>query len=217
MRELARALATTGAVVFNADYRGVRPVSKGFPEAIHDVACAIRFARATTQRHGGDPDHLVLVGHSMGGYVGMLVSVAGDRMSGKGAGCLIDDGSSLPDGFVHLTGVSIIKPTEPLDRIFFGGSITQVPKRWRQGDVYRQVARGRNRSLQVGIMFERRDPILGFAHATWLHAALRRAGYASRLVHLKEGRTHFDVLDMDTQLGERVLRFVLTVIRRSRP
>lgn len=45
MRELAQSLARGGAVVFNADYRGVRPVSKGFPESINDVACAIRYAR----------------------------------------------------------------------------------------------------------------------------------------------------------------------------
>jgi len=217
MRELGRALARRGAVVFNADYRGVRPVSKGFPESVEDVACAIRFARANTARYGGDPDHIVLVGHSMGGYVGMMVSIAGNRLAGRGEGCLVDKGSSLPDGFVHLAGVSLIHPDEKLDQIFFGGTIDQVPDQWRRGNVYNQIEQGGNQGLKVGIIFELHDPFLGYAHATWLQAALRDEGYASRLTLLEEGSTHFDVLDMDTALGQKVLRLVLQVIRRSAP
>lgn len=215
MRELARALARRGAVVFNADYRGVRPVSKGFPESVEDVACAIRFARANTARYGGDPDHIVLVGHSMGGYVGMMVSVAGNRIAGKGEGCLVDTGSSVPDGFVHVAGVSITKASEPLDAIFFGGSQAAIPEVWRRGNVFNQIARGGNDDLRVGIIFELNDPFLGYAHATWLQDSLKRAGYRSRMVLLEEGRTHFDVLDMDTELGRRILAFTERVIRRS--
>jgi pimeloyl-ACP methyl ester carboxylesterase len=218
MRELARALARNGAVVFNADYRGVRPVSKGFPETVNDVACAIRFARAHTARYGGDPDHIVLVGHSMGGYVGMMVSVAGNRMAGKGIGCRVDKGSSLPDGFVHVAGVSITKASEPLDHVFFGGSPSEKPRAWRRGNVFRQITRvGGNPDLRVGIIFELHDPYLGYAHATWLHAALKDGGYRSRMVLLEEGRTHFDVLDMDTDLGRRILRFTQKLIRRTAP
>ena len=217
MRELARALARRGAVVFNADYRGVRPVSRGFPESVEDVACAIRFARANTAKYGGDPDHIVLVGHSMGGYVGMMVSVAGERIAGRGEGCLVDAGSSLPDGFVHVAGVSSTKASEPLDTIFFGGSYAAIPDVWRRGDVFNQIARGGNDDLEVGIIFELHDPYLGYGHATWLQAALKRAGYDSKLVLLEEGSTHFDVLDMDTTLGRRILAFTEKVIRRSAP
>lgn len=217
MRELSRALARRGAVVYNVDYRGVRPVSKGFPDSVNDVACAVRFARATTARYGGDPDHIVLVGHSMGGYVGMMVSVAGNRLAGRGEGCLVDEGSSLPDGFVHLAGVSITKPEEPLDQIFFGGSFARIPAVWRRGNVYNQIRIGGNDDLRVGIIFEVNDPILGYGHATILHRALRDAGYAARLVLLQEGNTHFDVLDMDTALGRRVLRFTEGMIERTAP
>lgn len=217
MRELALALARRGAVVFNVDYRGVRPVSKGFPESVEDVACAIRFARANTARYGGDPDHIVLVGHSMGGYVGMMVSVAGNRIAGKGQGCLVDQGSSLPDGFVHVAGVSITKASEPLDAIFFGGSQTAIPEVWRRGNVFEQIEQGGNKGLKVGIIFELDDPFLGYAHATWLHATLKREGYDARMVLLDEGHTHFDVLDMDTELGRRILRFTQNVIRRTAP
>jgi predicted esterase len=217
MRELARALAADGAVVFNADYRGVRPVSEGFPESINDVACAIRYARANTARYGGDPDHIVLVGHSYGGYVGMMVAIAGNRFAGKGAGCLEDHGSSLPDGFVHVAGVSITKASEPLDAIFFGGAYNAIPEVWRRGNVFHQIEVGGNRNLKVGIIFELHDPYLGYAHATWLQDQLADEGYDVRMVLLEEGHTHFDVLDMDTELGERILRFVERLIRRTAP
>jgi pimeloyl-ACP methyl ester carboxylesterase len=217
MAELAKALAAKGAVVFNADYRGVRPVSKGFPESIHDVACAIRYARANTARYGGDPDHIVLVGHSYGGYVGMMVSVAGDRMPGKGIGCLEDRGSSLPDGFVHVAGVSITKASEPLDVIYFGGPQSAIPEVWRRGNVFHQIDVGGNRDLKVGIIFELDDPFLGYGHATWLRDALRRNDYDVRMQLLEEGSTHFDVLDMDTALGRRILDFTQRIINRTRP
>jgi pimeloyl-ACP methyl ester carboxylesterase len=217
MREMAHELAKGGAVVFNADYRGVRPVSKGFPESIDDVACAIRFARANTARYGGDPDHIVLVGHSYGGYVGMMVSVAGDRFPGRAGDCLVDRGSSLPDGFVHVAGVSITTASEPLDVIFFGGPEWRIPAVWRRGDVFHQIALHGNRRLKVGIIFETHDPFLGTAHATWLQDALRDRHYWVRMILLDEGHTHFDVLDMDTRLGQRVLAFVRRIIRQSAP
>ncbi len=133
MAPIARDLARRGAVVYNADYRGVRPVTKGFPESINDVSCAVRFARATASAYGGDGEHLVLVGHSQGGYVGSLVSLSGDEFVGPAGTCLADeDGvvdrqASLPDGFVQVAGVSIVYDDLRLDWIYFGGSPAEKP------------------------------------------------------------------------------------------
>ncbi|MFN8624153.1 MAG: alpha/beta hydrolase [Chloroflexota bacterium] len=217
MRELAYALAARGAVVFNADYRGVRPVSKGFPESISDVACAIRYARAHTAQYGGDPDHIVLVGHSYGGYVGMMVSVAGNRFLGRKGDCLVEKGSSLPNGFVHVAGVSITKASEPLDVIYFGGPQWAIPDVWRRGNVFHQIDVGGNRKLRVGIFFELHDPFLGVAHALWLRDALRRNGYHVRMELREDGWTHFDVLDMDRDLGEDLLEFTWSVVKKTAP
>ncbi len=119
-----------GAVVFNVDYRGVRPVSKGFPEAISDVACAVRYARQFGPRYGGDRDHLVLVGHSMGGYVGAMVSLAGDTFPGGGGSCKSTLGmrASLPNGFVSVAGVSAIHRDYRIDQTFLGGTYAADPE-----------------------------------------------------------------------------------------
>jgi dienelactone hydrolase len=221
MEELAETLAAKGAVVFNIDYRGVRPVSKGFPEAISDVACAIRYARQNARHYGGDRDHVILVGHSMGGYVGAMVALAGDTFPAAAGSCKSSLGmkASLPDGFVSVAGVSVIHPSYHIDQVFLGGTYQQIPGVWRRATLYTHIGRhvGRNHRLKVGIIFERHDPYLGTGHATYLHAALRQAGYDSDLVLLDEGTTHFDILDTDQRIGRRVVMLVWHIVHETDP
>ena len=221
MRELSRTLAAKGAVVFNVDYRGVRPVSKGFPEAISDVACAVRYARQYGPRYGGDRHHLVLVGHSMGGYVGAMVSLAGDTFKGSDGSCKSTLGmrASLPNGFVSVAGVSAIHHSYRIDQTFLGGTYEQIPRVWKRATLYTHIGRhvGNNHRLKVGIIFERRDPFMGIGHATSLHTALRAAGYASTLILLDRGTTHFDILDMDLAIGRRVVKLVWQIVHDSDP
>jgi hypothetical protein len=222
MEELAETLAAKGAVVFNVDYRGVRPAyTKGFPESITDVACAVRYARQNARRYGGDRHHLVLVGHSMGGYVGAMVALAGNTFPSPGNSCLstLAMKASLPDGFVSVAGVSAVHPSYPIDQAFFGGTYQQIPGIWRRGTIYTHIGRhiGRNHDLHVGIIFERHDPFMSTGHATHLHAALVRAGYDSDLVLLDEGTTHFDILDTDRAIGRRVVKLVWHIVRESDP
>jgi pimeloyl-ACP methyl ester carboxylesterase len=190
-------------------------VTKGFPESISDVACSVRWARRTARRYGGDPRHLVLVGHSQGGYVSAMVSLAGDTFPGRRGDCLVRRGDSLPEGFVSVAGVSAVHPEMLLDQIYFGGRYEEIPRVWRRGTIDRYM--GRNRALKVGIVFERNDPILGIGHATHLARAFRAHGYRTKLVLLDEGWTHFDILNADGAIGRRVVQVIERVVRWSRP
>lgn len=215
MVEMARALAARGAVVYNVDYRGVRPAyTKGFPESVTDVACAVRYARSTARRYGGDPADVVLVGHSQGGYVAAIVALAGDTFGGDRAAChsrrpMRD---SLPEGFVSVAGVSGIHTGYRIDQAFLGGTRASIPDVWRRATVYSHV--GRNRRLKVGIIFERQDPYLGVGHATRLHDALDRARYDVRMLLLDQGDTHFDILDTDRAIGRRAVMLVWRIVRK---
>ena len=218
MQEFAVTLAANGAVVFNIDYRGVRPAyTKGFPESIADVACGVRYARQYARRYGGDRDHVVLVGHSMGGYVGAMVALAGNTFPSGSCSSTLGMRASLPDGFVSVAGVSVVHPSYRIDQAFFGGMAEQIPGVWRRGTIYTHIGRhiGLNHHLKVGIIFERHDPFLGIGHATYLHQALRRAGYDSHLVLLDQGTTHFDILDTDRAIGRRVVQLVWQIVRES--
>ena len=197
MVEVARALAAKGAVVFNVDYRGVRPVSKGFPESVADVSCAVRFARQNAKAYGGDRHHVVLVGHSQGGYVSTMVALSGDTFSGARGSCksTLAMKTSRPEGLVLVAAATAIHRTYRIDQTFLGGTYEQIPEVWERASLYTHI--GRNKKLKVGIIFERHDPYLGIGHAVNPYRALRTAGYKVELVLLDHGTTHFDLLDTD--------------------
>ena len=63
---VGRALAARGFVVAIPDYRLVPEVR--YPAFLQDNAAAVRWVRANVGRVGGDPDRLVIAGHSAGAY-----------------------------------------------------------------------------------------------------------------------------------------------------
>lgn len=63
---VGRAFAAQGFVTVVPDYRLVPEVS--FPAFLEDGAAAVRWVRDNITRYGGDPDRIVLVGHSAGAY-----------------------------------------------------------------------------------------------------------------------------------------------------
>lgn len=89
----ARALAAQGFTVVVPDYRLVPEVR--FPGFVEDGAAAVRWVRENIDTHGGDPDRIVLVGHSAGAYIAAML--ANDPR------WLGDDREALA-GFVGLAG-----------------------------------------------------------------------------------------------------------------
>lgn len=69
----ARALAAQGFVVVVPDHRLVPEVR--YPDFLSDCAAAVRWARRTAGRYGGDGGRIVLVGHSAGAYNTAMVAV----------------------------------------------------------------------------------------------------------------------------------------------
>jgi len=68
-----RALAARGFLVAIPDYRLVPEVR--FPTFLEDNARALRWVRANAARFGGDPDRIVLVGHSAGAYNAAMLAL----------------------------------------------------------------------------------------------------------------------------------------------
>lgn len=213
MVELARAVAGQGAVVFNIDYRGVRPaIQQGWPEAIQDVACAVRFARATASQYGGDAGLLVLVGHSFGGYVGTLTALAGDEFKGE---CLTPDESALPDAWVGVSAnclVGVPPPPAPLWTTFYGGTEDEIPRVWEKGDPLDHI--GANPRLIVRMVHEGDDPIVNVSQPRTLVRELREAGYDATLT-VVEGDDHWGPLDVDEHAGRVTLDIILDLIGAS--
>jgi acetyl esterase/lipase len=64
----------------------------------NDLRCAVRYARASTEQYGGDPDRVVVVGHSQGGFTALGVAIEPEQ---EAEACLAD-GNGKPDGVVAL-------------------------------------------------------------------------------------------------------------------
>jgi acetyl esterase/lipase len=206
MAPLAEVVARAGAVVYNVDYRGVRPVGPGWPEAPEDIACAMRYARATAAQYGGDPTTLVLVGHSYGGYLGPLVALAGDEFDGD---CLYaaEDVSALPTGFVGIAGNYVVEPAPVWNR-WYRGNPRQQPEAWRMGEFRNHI--GKNPQLRVRIIHERGDPIIPPRQPRQFYRALRDAGYDVTLTIIS-GNEHFALLDPSGK-GRLVVPLILELL-----
>lgn len=69
---LGDALAARGCVTVIPDYRVAPDV---FPSFLEDGASALRWVYDHVAEHGGDPDRIVLVGHSAGGYIAAMLAL----------------------------------------------------------------------------------------------------------------------------------------------
>lgn len=84
---VGRALAARGFVTIIPDYRLVPQVR--YPAFVEDGAAAVRWARAHAADYGGDPDKIVVAGHSAGAYIAAMLAVddrwlGADRAAVKG-------------------------------------------------------------------------------------------------------------------------------------
>lgn len=104
---VGRALAARGFVVAIPDYRLVPEVR--FPAFLEDGAAAVRWVRANAHRLGGDPDRIVLAGHSAGAYNAAMLSLDPQWLGGDRAAVR---------GFAGLAG--------PYDFLPFDGPVTRA-------------------------------------------------------------------------------------------
>jgi acetyl esterase/lipase len=94
-----RAFASRGFLVAVPDYRLVPEVH--YPAFLEDSAAAVRWVRANAARFGGDPDRMVLVGHSAGAYNAAMLALdprwlGGDRAAIRGFAGLAGPYDFLP-------------------------------------------------------------------------------------------------------------------------
>lgn len=122
----ASELAAAGSVVYNASYRLATQPGGGYPGTVDDVACAVRFARATAAEHTSSSE-LVIMGHSAGGHLAAVVALNQDAY---GDGCAYPR-AEPPDRLVGLAGIYDVRGLGFLFDGWMGGSPTERPNAWR--------------------------------------------------------------------------------------
>jgi acetyl esterase/lipase len=175
------AVAMAGAVVYNADWGGLRRGSR-FPSAYAHVGCAVAYARATAPRYGGDSDRVTLLGWSDGALAAAVVSAGGWRWVDPG--CAVPNGRQSPDALVGVAGFygwPLPVPTEyagPRAVRFLGGTPASAPKAWTQATPYGWLGSPMPRC--VTLLVGRTDPLA--ADARRYSDALSRWHHQVRLV-----------------------------------
>ena len=81
-RFVGEALASRGFLAVLPDYRPYPEVT--FPAFVEDGARAVRWARDHAAALGGDPDRLVLMGHSAGAHEAMMLALDGAFLQAAG-------------------------------------------------------------------------------------------------------------------------------------
>ena len=190
LTEFAVALAKTGVLVFNADYRSAESAGP-FPIPVGDAACAVRFARAHAAEHRGDPSRILLLGHSLGGYVALL----------EGLGAPADQTDCLAAGEARVSAIVALEPPfrpTPDDEFwtdFMGGTIAQLPDAYAAADTSAYV--GTDRDVVVRVLWgdEVWAELLSSPPDLLLVQQLADAGYNASMAELF-GADHFGGIDV---------------------
>jgi hypothetical protein len=100
-------VAEAGAVVFappwsvNLGWSSPAAYRADAAAGLGVLACSVRYARAKAATYGGDPSNLTLYGHSGGANHAATLAFADPE---AGPGCLVDDGSTVPQRLVLYEG-----------------------------------------------------------------------------------------------------------------
>lgn len=113
---LATALAELGAVVFVPDWEKGQPLTDTSREDLLAVvdggACAVSYALAHAAEYGGDPERLVLFGHSGGANEASLVAL---REATPLPECAVPMTPFVVDGMVLWEGDWLVSSPDPWD------------------------------------------------------------------------------------------------------
>lgn len=166
----AELLADSGLVVFNADWRVLSPL---LADSLGDVACAVRYAKDRASEFGGDPNKVVLVGHSTGAVYAGEVAVNGDAYPGAcGLGT-----SALTEG------LALISPA-------------QVPG----GRPWSHSSLGLNPDLHIVLIHGLNDDVVSPRRSERTSALLQDAGYEVTTSFMNGG--HYDLVLVDQAIAD---------------
>lgn len=183
---LADFLNESGYLTVNTRYALANFERAAFPEAVDDVACAVRMAST----HPDSDGTVTVIGHSAGAHIGALVALMGDQY---GAGCP-HDGTGVPDRFVGLAGPYDVSRLGIIIVPFFGAGPSQAPDQWAAGNP--QVHTHENTDLASLILYGEEDALVDEDFAVDFHEALLSSGSES-LVEMVEGARHNDMHNPD--------------------
>lgn len=195
---MGKALAREGAVVFVIDWPAWATAASAttgdgswLREMTETFICAVRFAHVQAALYTQTPDAVTLLGYSLGGWPGLLTSLAGDELEAQWAAyeashgnppdqvsCVITEGTAHVDAFVGYGG---LYPTTPQ------GEGTPADF-WEIMDISRHM--GENTDVRIRAIQGIYDTVLSeqnIEHAETLILAFADAGYDAQWIEIEDG------------------------------
>jgi acetyl esterase/lipase len=202
---VGRRFAAAGYVTVVISYRLSPQASH--PAHIEDAAAAFAWTRRNIARHGGDPDRILVTGHSAGAYLAMLLATDARWLAAHMLSPRDIRGVAPVSGFywVDKPGVAPDRP-----KSVWGTD----PKVWADASPARYL---RADLPPILILDTDGDEAWRQGQAADLAAALRKAGHKDVATHKVLGRTHMSVwTEMNDSPSEetssQILRFAARVL-----
>ena len=205
---VGRRFAAAGYVTAVISYRLSPQVSH--PGHIQDVAAAFAWVKRNIRQYGGDPDRIIVIGHSAGAYLGMLLATDSRYLAAHELSPHDIKGIVPVSGFfwVEKPGVA---PDRPKD--VWGPD----PKIWVEASPVRYL---RADLSPVLLIYTDGDEQWRQKQNLDMAAALRSAGNKDVAVRRVDGRTHMSVwtsmLDGDSEeTSSAILVFAKRLVPRK--
>jgi acetyl esterase/lipase len=177
------------------------------PAHIEDTAAAFAWVKRNIRQHGGDPDRILVTGHSAGAYLAMLLAADPRWLAAHTLSSRDIKGVAPVSGFywVDRPGVAPDRPKSvwgPDPKVWVNAS----PTRYLRADL-----------PPILILDTDGDEAWRQQQAVDLAAALRKAGHKDVMTHKVLGRTHMSVWtemnDSPTEeTSTHILRFASRVL-----
>jgi len=188
-KEFGKAMAEQGAVVFVIDYDPNLPDimilknGRAFRELAETASCSVRYAREKAPEYNGNPDQIIWVGFSAGGYTGVMASIhrpdqfdLWDAFAAKRGGpgqqiqCTAAGGSDQVNDLVMASGLFYL-PTN------------MEEKDAELGDMLEKIYEpGANMQLRVRMLHGLQDNLVRYNVAEELYNLFNETGYDVELM-----------------------------------
>ena len=211
-------IGNVGRFVSSGHYAGI---SVGYrltdeapwPAQIHDCKAAIRWIKGNAKELGLDATKIAVWGSSAGGHLVSFLGTSGDVKELEGTlGKFTDQDSKVtcvvnffgPENFITMvTQESTIDRTTPNypEALLLSGRVQDKPEMAREASPITHVSAG---DAPVLTAHGTKDPLVPYAQALELNAALKKAGIESLLITMTNGGHGFRSPDLD----QRVEKFL---------
>ena len=182
-----------------------------WPAQIHDCKAAIRWLRANAAQHGFDPEKIAVWGTSAGGHLVSMLGTSGGVKELEGALGSHTDASSRVSCVVNYFGPenfqTMVAQESTVDRttkdypeaLLLGGRVQDVPEKAKEASPVTWVSADDPPMLTA---HGTKDPLVPFAQAQELDAAMKKAGAKHLLIEMTGAGHGFGSQELDKRVRQ---------------